>query len=66
MTIDFPGDGDFIGIRDFHRKVIVQEVNSSTMRLVMFMTLDQRAIISQDPLIALSTTAAILTFEAVN
>jgi hypothetical protein len=66
MTIDFPGDGDFIGIRDFHRKVIVQEVNSSTMRLVMFMTLDQRAIISQDPLIAQSTTAAILTFEAVN
>lgn len=66
MTIDFPGTGDFIGIRDFHRKVIVQEIKSSTMRLVMFMTLDPKAIISQDPLMALSTSAAILTFEAVN
>ncbi len=66
MTIDFPGSNEFIGIRDFHRKVIVQEVTSSSMRLVMFMTLDPRAIISQDPLIALSTSAAILTFEAVN
>ncbi len=66
MTIDFPGTGDFIGIRDFHRKVIVQEIKNSTMRLVMFMTLDPKAIISQDPLIALSTSAAILTFEAVN
>lgn len=66
MTIDFPGTGDFIGIRDFHRKVIVQEIKSSTMRLVMFMTLDPKAIISQDPLVALSTSAAILTFEAVN
>lgn len=66
MTLDFPDSDAFIGIRDFHRKVIVQEITSSSMRLVMFMTLDPRAIVSQNPLIALSTSAAILTFEAVN
>lgn len=63
MTIDFPDSDAFIGIRDFHRKVIVQEVTSSSMRLVMFMTLSPDAIIGQT---ALSTSAAILTFEAVN
>lgn len=63
MTIDFPGSNAFIGIRDFHRKVIVQEVTSSKMRLVMFMTLSPDAILNQIPL---STSAAILTFEAVN
>lgn len=68
MTLDFPGSNAFIGIRDFQRKVIVQEITNSSMRLVMFMTLtsDPKAIISQDPLIALNTSAAILTFEAVN
>lgn len=68
MTLDFPNSNAFIGIRDFHRKVIVQEITNSSMRLVMFMTLtdDPKAIISQNPLIALSTSAAILTFEAVN
>lgn len=66
MTLDFPDSDAFIGIRDFHRKVIVQEITSSSMRLVMFMTLDPRGIVSQNPLIALSTSAAILTFEAVN
>lgn len=66
MTLDFPNSDAFIGIRDFHRKVIVQELTSSSMRLVMFMTLDPKAIASQNPLIALSTSAAILTFDAVN
>ncbi|MDR2816703.1 MAG: PKD domain-containing protein [Proteiniphilum sp.] len=66
MTLDFPDSGEFIGIRDFHRKVIVQEITSNSMRLVMFMTLSPDAIVSQNPLIALSTSAAILTFEAVN
>jgi len=66
MTLDFPGSDEFIGIRDFHRKVIVQEITSSSMRLVMFMTLAPQAIVSQNPLIALSTSAAILTLEAVN
>lgn len=65
MTIDFPGSAAFIGVRDFHRKVIVQEITNTSMRLVMFLTMDPRAIISQDPLIALSTTAVILTFETV-
>lgn len=66
MTLDFPDSDAFIGIRDFHRKVIVQEITSSSMRLVMFMTLSPDAIVSQNPLTALSTSAAILTFEAVN
>jgi len=66
MTIDFPGSAEFVGIRDFHRKVIVQEITDSSMRLVMFLTLSPAAIISQNPLIALSTTALILTFVAVN
>ncbi|RNC66528.1 PKD domain-containing protein [Proteiniphilum sp. X52] len=65
MTLDFPNSDAFIGIRDFHRKVIVQEITDNSMRLVMFMTLDPKAIFSQKPLIALSTSAAILTFEAV-
>jgi hypothetical protein len=66
MTLDFPDSNEFIGIRDFHRKVIVQEITSNSMRLVMFMTLSPDAIVSQNPLIVLSTSAAILTFEAVN
>ena len=66
MTLDFPDSDAFIGIRDFRRKVIVQEITSSSMRLVMFMTLSPDAIVSQNPLTALSTSAAILTFEAVN
>jgi hypothetical protein len=66
MTIDFPGSTEFVGVRDFHRKVIVQEITDSSMRLVMFLTLNPAAIISQNPLIALSTTALILTFVPVN
>ncbi|MEA5129590.1 MAG: PKD domain-containing protein [Proteiniphilum sp.] len=68
MTLDFPNSNAFIGIRDFHRKVIVQDITSSSMRVVMFMTLtdDPNAIISMNPLSAISTSAAILTFEVVN
>lgn len=66
MTLDFPGANAFVGIRDFHRKVIVQELTDTSMRLVMFLTLSPDAIVSQDPLIALSTTALILSFEVVN
>jgi hypothetical protein len=66
MTIDFPGSTEFVGVRDFHKKVIVQEITDSSMRLVMFLTLSPAAIISQNPLIALSTTALILTFVPVN
>lgn len=66
MTLDFPDSDEFIGIRDFHRKVIVQEITSNSMRLVMFMTLSPDAILTMNPLVALSTSAAILTFETVN
>lgn len=66
MTLDFPGSDAFIGVRDFHRKVIVEEITNSSMRLVMFITLSPAAIINQNPLIALSTSAVILTFEVVN
>lgn len=65
MTIDFPNSTEFIGVKDFHRKVIVQEITNNSMRLVMFLTMSPDAIVSQDPLIALSTTALILTFEVV-
>ncbi len=65
MTIDFPNSTEFIGVRDFHRKVIVQEITNNSMRLVMFLTMSPDAIVSQNPLIALSTTALILTFEVV-
>lgn len=64
-TIDFPGTDEFVGIRDFHRKVIVQNITDDSMRLVMFLTLSPDAIISQDPLIALATTALVLTFNVV-
>jgi hypothetical protein len=66
MTLDFPGSTEFIGVMDFQRKVIVQEVTANTMRLVMFLTLDPAAVVSWDPLIPLSTTALVLTFEVVN
>ncbi|MDD4778926.1 MAG: PKD domain-containing protein [Fermentimonas sp.] len=66
MTIEFSGSTAFVGIRDFHRKVIVQELTDRSMRLVMFITLSPDAIISMDPLIALSTTAMALTFTVVN
>jgi PKD repeat protein len=65
MTIDFPNSTEFIGVMDFYRKVIVQEITNDSMRLVMFLTMSPDAIVSQDPLIALSTTALILTFEVV-
>jgi len=66
MTIDFPNSTEFIGVKDFHRKVIVEEITDDSMRLVMFITLSPDAIVSQDPLIVLSTTAMILTFDVVD
>jgi len=66
MTLDFPGSSAFIGVRDFHQKVIVQHISDDSMRLVLFLTLDPRAIVSEEPLIALSTNAVVLTFTAVN
>lgn len=65
MTIDFPNSTEFIGVMDFQRKIIVQAITNDSMRLVMFLTMSSDAIVSLDPLIALSTTAIILTFEVV-
>ena len=65
MTLEFTDPNAFIGVRDFHKKVIVQELTEESMRLVMFLTMSPAAIASQDPLIALATTAMILTFEVV-
>jgi hypothetical protein len=64
-TIDFPNSNEFIGVMDFQRKVIVQEITPNSMQLAMFMTLDPAAVVSWDPLIPLSTTALVLTFEVV-
>jgi len=65
MTIDFPNSTEFIGVMDFQRKVLVQEITENTMRLAMFLTLDPAAVVSWEPLIPLSTTALVLTFEVV-
>ncbi len=65
-TIDFPNTTEFIGVMDFQRKVIVREITPNSMQLAMFMTLDPAAVVSWDPLIPLSTTALVLTFEVVD
>ena len=64
-TIDFPNSTEFIGIMDFQRKVIVMDITDNTMQLAMFLTLDPAAVISWNPLIPLSTTVLVLTFEVV-
>lgn len=56
-TLDFSGT-EFVGIKDFLRKVIVQEITSTSMRLAMF--------VSASPDYApLNTHALVLTFEVV-
>jgi hypothetical protein len=65
MTIDFPNSTEFVGLRDFQRKVIVEEITDKSMRLVIFLTMSPEAIVSQNPLIVLSTNAIVLTFVAV-
>lgn len=58
-TLDFSGT-EFVGFMDFQRKVIIQEVNDNTMRLVLFMAA------GQDPsIIGINTHALVLTFEVV-
>ncbi len=58
-TLDFSGT-EFVGFRDFQRKVMVQEITDSSMRIVMFMAA------GQDPaIIGINTHALILTFEVV-
>lgn len=60
MTLDFTGT-EFIGFRDFQRKVIVRSINNTRMQVVMFMA----AATSPAQAIGVNTHALILTFEAV-
>ena len=60
MTIDFSGNA-YLGFLDFQRKVIVQEITDSTMKVVMFASLDPGAAAA-----GASTHALLLTFEVVN
>ena len=57
-TLDFSGT-EFIGFLDFERKVIIQEITDSSLRLVMFMA-------ASPDYIGINTNAIILTFEVVN
>jgi hypothetical protein len=57
-TLDFSGT-EFIGFRDFQRKVILNKISDTKMQLIMFMAA------SPDHL-PMNTHAVILSFEAVN
>lgn len=57
-TLDFSGT-EFVGFMDFQRKVIVQEIKDSSMRLVMFMAAEPSA-----P--GINTNGLVLTFEVVD
>ena len=57
-TLDFSGT-EFVGFLDFERKVIIQDITDSAMRLVMFMA-------ASPDYIGVNTNAIILTFEVVN
>jgi len=61
MTLDFSGN-EFIGFRDFQRKVIVNSISNTKMQLIMFMA----AGTNPAQIIGVNTHALILTFEAVN
>ncbi len=56
-TLDFSGT-EFVGLKDFQQKVIIQDINDTSMRLVLFLAA------SQD-FIGVNTNAVVLTFEAV-
>lgn len=60
MTLDFSGNA-YVGFLDFQRKVIVQEISDSKMKVVMFASLDPGAAGA-----GASTHALVLTFEVVN
>jgi hypothetical protein len=57
-TLDFSGT-EFIGFRDFHRKVIVKSITDTRMQLIMFMA-------ASPDHVPMNTHALILSFEAVN
>ncbi|MGB5554592.1 MAG: PKD domain-containing protein [Flavobacteriaceae bacterium] len=56
-TLDFSGT-EFVGFLDFERKVIIQDITDSSMRLVMFVA-------ASPDYIGVNTNAIVLTFEAV-
>lgn len=58
MTLDFSGM-EFIGFRDFQRKVIVKKITNDSMQLIMFMA-------ASPDFIGVNTHALILSFEPVN
>jgi hypothetical protein len=57
MTIDFSGT-EFIGFRDFQRKVIINKINDASMQLIMFMAASDKAI-------GVNTHVLVLSFEVV-
>ena len=56
-TLDFSGT-EFIGFRDFQRKIIVKSITDKRMQLVMFMAASDKAI-------GVNTHAIILSFDVV-
>lgn len=58
-TLSFSGN-EFIGLMDFHRECIIQEITPEKMRLAMFMSATQGAHFNKPSLVV------IFTFEAVN
>lgn len=58
-TLSFSGT-EFIGLMDFHRECIIQELTPEKMRLAMFMSATQGAHFNKPSLVV------IFTFEAVN
>lgn len=58
-TLDFSGT-EFIGFRDFQRKVVMRSISNNRMQLVMFMAAGTTAATS-----GINTNALILSFEAV-
>ncbi|HPE76236.1 MAG TPA: PKD domain-containing protein [Draconibacterium sp.] len=61
MTLDFSGT-EFIGFRDFQRKVILNKITDSRMQIIMFMA----AGTNPAQIIGVNTNALILSFDAVN
>ncbi len=60
-TIDF-SEGSYLGFLDFNRKVIIQEITDSSMKMVVFASLDFAAAQAGGA----STHGFVLSFEVVN
>ena len=59
-TLDFSGT-EFVGFRDFQRKVMIKKISDTSMQLVMFMAASDKYL---QP-VAFNTHALILSFEVV-